>query len=118
MNKFQNGIIYCIRCKTTNGLYIGSSIEPIKTRISKHKTDLKGYLGINKRYRCYRSSFEVLFNENYEVGIIEEYPCNNKRELEIRETLHILNNPECVNIRNPVKVNKEDHDLSTLPKLP
>tara|TARA_R110001592_G_scaffold18271_3_gene76073 strand:- start:10661 stop:11026 length:366 start_codon:yes stop_codon:yes gene_type:complete len=118
MDKYAKSIIYGIRCKTTNKLYIGSSTESLKTRLSKHITDLRGYMGYkNNKPRNYRSSFEVLFNENYEIFEIEEYQCNCKRELEIRESLHIYNN-DCVNKRLAVKINPKDYDLTSLPSCP
>lgn len=116
MKTIHGGIIYGIRCKTTGGLYIGSTIEPLETRLAKHLTDLRGFLGINKCYRHYRSSFEVLMNDNYEIFQIEEFKCDNKRDLEIRETLHIINN-DCVNVKKPIKINVNDYDLSELPSV-
>ena len=47
MNKYAHAYIYGITCNTTNGLYVGSSYEPMRTRLGKHLTDLRGYLGIN-----------------------------------------------------------------------
>ena len=119
MSKYSQAYIYGIRCNTTNLLYIGSSIKPMKTRLTKHLTDLKGYLGINPRPRCYRSSFEVLMNENYEMFKIEDYPCETKHELEIREGLHMIKNKGCVNKRLPCKLNLKDHEevLSSLPSF-
>tara|TARA_R100000231_G_C5201206_1_gene127462 strand:+ start:144 stop:506 length:363 start_codon:yes stop_codon:yes gene_type:complete len=119
MSKYSKAYIYGIRCNTTNLLYIGSSIKPMKTRLTKHLTDLKGYLGINPRPRCYRSSFEVLMNNNYEMFKIEDYPCETKHELEIREGLHMIKNKGCVNKRLPCKLNLKDHEevLSSLPSF-
>lgn len=119
MSKYSQAYIYGIKCNTTNLLYIGSSMEPMNIRLTKHLTDLKGYLGINPRPRSYRSSFEVLMNDNYEMFKIEDYPCDNKHELEIREGLHMIKNKECVNKRLPCKLNPDDYqeDLSSLPSL-
>ncbi len=118
MNKYCKSYIYGIKCNTTNLLYIGSSIEPMKVRLSKHLTDLKGYLGINPKPRNYRTSFEVLMNDDYEIFKIKELPnCKNKQELETIETLYILNN-ECVNKQRPRKINKEDYEGDySLPSL-
>jgi hypothetical protein len=115
MDKYAKSLIYGIRCNTTGELYIGSSTEDLKTRLGKHITDLRGYMGYkNNKPRNYRSSFEVLFNNNYKMFKIEDYPCSSKRDLEIRESLHIFNN-KCVNKRMAVKINPEDYDLSSLP---
>lgn len=109
--------IYGIRCNTTGLLYIGSTSTSLKARLSRHNTDLRGYMGYNKKHRNYRSSFEVLFNNNYDIFKIEDYPSIDKNQLEIRETLHILNNV-CCNKRRPRKVNIKDYDLSSLPPCP
>ncbi len=117
----SNAYIYIIKCNTTKEIYIGSSYIPISLRLMKHLTDLKGYMGINKKHRNYRSSFEVLFNDNYEMFKIEEYPCNSKEELEEREGKHILKNryihkEKCVNKRMPRKMKHYSlEDLSDVP---
>jgi len=88
-------------------------------RLRKHVTDLRGYLGVNKKWRNYRSSFEVIMNDNYTMFVIEEYPCDSKIELERREGLHILNyGPAgCVNKRIPRKMEYTQEDLDSLPSL-
>ena len=42
------------------------------------------------------SSFDVLQNRNYDIVLIESYPCNSKDELHARERYQ-TNNIECVN---------------------
>lgn len=117
MTKYSKAYIYGIKCNKTGLLYIGSSMEPMNIRLRKHLTDMNGYLGLNKKTRAYRSSFEVLFNEEYDMFKIEDYPCETKHELEVREGLHMLRNPHCVNKRLPCKLNREVYDLSSLPSL-
>tara|TARA_R110001592_G_scaffold7037_2_gene39538 strand:- start:2908 stop:3285 length:378 start_codon:yes stop_codon:yes gene_type:complete len=100
-NTYKTGLIYGLRCKKTNKLYIGSTIQPLKLRHSKHITDYRGWSGYkNNKPRGYRTSFEIIKNDDYEVFEIEKYSCDNKQELEARETLYILNN-ECVNLNKP-----------------
>ena len=120
MNKFHKSYIYKITCNKTSDIYIGSSYQPKNIRLSKHRTDFKGWQGINgNRYRNYRSSFDVLFNEDYDMEIIEMFPCNNKDELLERESLYIIkgqndNNIKLVNKQIPKKVNYSEDDLSSL----
>tara|TARA_R100000951_G_scaffold75361_1_gene63513 strand:- start:1621 stop:2007 length:387 start_codon:yes stop_codon:yes gene_type:complete len=100
---YETGIIYGFKCKKTNQLYIGSTIQPLKTRHSKHITDFRGWSGYkNNKPRNYRSSFEIIKNNDYDVFEIEKYSCENKRELEARETLYIINN-KCVNKQIPCR---------------
>ena len=106
MNKYINGYIYVIKCNVTKQLYIGSSCIPKELRLMKHLTDFKSHVGINKKFRPYRSSFEVLYSGDYEMIEIEKYPCNSKQELEIRETLWIEKyRDKIVNKRLPVNIN-------------
>jgi len=120
MNKFEKAYIYQIKCNLTNDIYIGSSYEPMKTRLSKHLTDLKGWQGIGGNvYRNYRSSFEVLMNEDYEMTKVEDFPCENKKELLSRESLYIIKarNDDKINIVNkqiPSKITYSEEDLSSL----
>ena len=109
------GLIYGIKCDTTGLIYIGSTKNTLNYRLSRHKTDLRGYMGINKQYRNYRTSFEVLFNDNYHIFKIEEFECATQRDLNIREALWITKYwDRIVNKRLPVRFKKEDYDLSCL----
>lgn len=107
---YEKSIIYGIKCKTTGQVYIGSTNQGVNTRLSKHKTDYKGHMGIgNNVYRNYRSSFEVLHNDTYSIYVIESYPCKNKYELDYRETQHIIRvrldpDSDCCNVRLPIRI--------------
>ena len=104
-NNYAKSYIYGIKCYTTGELYIGSSYDNIERRLSKHKVDFRGYMGITPAYRNYRSSFEVLMNENYKIFKIEDWPCDSKQELETRESLWIQKYRKIVcNKRIPRKV--------------
>ena len=94
MLNYQLGKIYKIECNVTGKVYIGSTCEPILAR------RLAGHVG---NYRCYLngtsnyvSSFDILQNEDYDIVLIESYPCNSKDELHARERYH-TNNIDCVN---------------------
>lgn len=92
-NKYKNGKIYKIVDNTNDNVYIGSTIETLKERLRKHH-----------RLNC--SSREILKNGDYDIILIEDYPCNSKQELELRERYYIENN-ECVNILLPARTMKE-----------
>ena len=94
MPDYQLGKIYKIECNVTEKVYIGSTCEPtLARRLTKHLTNYKRYL--NGTY-SYVSSFDVLQNRNYDIVLIESYPCNSKDELHSRERYH-TNNIDCVN---------------------
>jgi len=91
MSKYQNAKIYKIVDNTNNNIYIGSTYLSLQTRLTKHKCN----------FNCpnnYCSSYEIIKNNDYKIELIENYPCNNKKELEERENYHIKNNI-CINIK-------------------
>ena len=120
--KYLQAYIYGIKCKTNNGLYIGSSYQTLNRRLTKHKTDMRGYMGELKSYRNYRSSLDVLINDNYDIFIIEEYPCKTKKQLLTREAQYIIKyrkeGIDVVNKRMPIIMDyslSSDLDLVSLP---
>ena len=85
MPDYQKGKIYKLWSPQGNEIYIGSTVNSLAKRLSQHKS----YRDCNSKY---------LF-ENYDdvkIELIEEYPCNNKMELNRKEGQHIRNN-KCLN---------------------
>jgi hypothetical protein len=96
MIDYQLGKIYKIECNVTGKVYIGSTCEPILARrLAGHVGNYKSYLNGKSNYI---SSFDVLQNGNYDIVLIESYPCNSKDELHARERYY-TNNIDCVNQR-------------------
>ena len=94
MPDYQLGKIYKIECNVTGKVYIGSTCEPILARrLASHVGHYRCYL---KGTFPYVSSFDILQSENYDIVLIESYPCNSKDELHARERYQ-TNNIECVN---------------------
>lgn len=87
MNKdYSCAVVYKIVCKDTNisFVYVGSTCN-YRMRLSHHKSD---YFNVNSpRYKLPLYEFMRVNGDwtNFEVVIVEEFPCNNKRELEERE---------------------------------
>ena len=104
MNKYQNGKIYKLVDNTTGYEYYGSTIQDLKTRKGQHKSLYKLYLENTKSSKC--SSFKIIQNNNYEIYLVENFPCNSKSELEAREGYYIKNN-NCVNKCIPGRTKKE-----------
>ena len=114
MKSFNNGKIYAIICKTTNNIYIGSTTEPLQTRLYKHRYEAKN----NNRPNT--SSAKCLTHNNYIITCLEKYPCNTGYELGAREALHIIKNRlednfNCINARCPIGHKTMVYDLSSLP---
>jgi hypothetical protein len=94
MVNYLLGKIYKIVDNTNNNNYIGSTCEPILAR------RLAGHVGSYKSYlngKCgYITSFKVLENGNFNIVLLEEYPCDTKDQLLARER-HYIDTTDCVN---------------------
>ncbi len=114
MINYQLGKIYKIVCNTTGLEYIGSTCQPtLAMRLSKHKGAYKSYLKGNPKTH-YISSFKVLECNDYDIVLLESYPCASKDELHQRERFYIEHNV-CVNMVIPkrtIKEWKEEHKES------
>ena len=88
MTDYQNGKIYKIYSPSKGLVYYGATTQTLEERFKKHEYNLE-----SKRYR----SFLVLECGDAEIELVEAYPCNSKKELDIREGYYQRNN-ECVNL--------------------
>ena len=106
MPDYSLGKIYHIVCNTTGLIYYGSTCEPtLARRLVKHRCDFKRFFDGKKNVGTL-TSYEVMENDNYVILLVEDFPCNNKQELERREYHYILNN-ECVNKMYPTRTSSE-----------
>lgn len=95
MPDYSKGKIYKIVCNETGLVYIGSTTQDLNIRISDHKKDYNAWLQGKIHYV---TSFDIIKNNNYYIQLIEEYPCESKTELEMREG-YFQKQIECVNTR-------------------
>ena len=96
---YQQGKIYKIVCNLTGLVYIGSTIEKrLSRRLVEHRHQYNQYL---KGEHNYISSFEIIDGGNYEILLIENYPCESSDELRRRER-HFIESQECVNLVYPI----------------
>jgi len=102
MVNYQNGKIY----KITAGelTYIGSTCEPTLAR------RLAGHVGGCKRWKAgthhFYTSYPLIETGQYEITLVELWPCTSKDELTARERFHIESNV-CVNKNIPGRTHKE-----------
>ena len=83
MVNYQLGKIYKIECNITGEVYVGSTCEPsLARRLAGHVGDYKNYLKGKSRYV---TSFQIIERGNYDIILIEKYPCNDKDELLVCE---------------------------------
>ena len=92
MPDYQQSKIYKLVCSETNKIYIGSTTQKLNRRRSNH---------IRQKNKC--SSVSLI---NPTIHLLEDYPCNTKRELEEKERYFIDNN-DCVNKTIPTRTMKE-----------
>jgi hypothetical protein len=91
---YQNGKIYRLDCLTTNEVYIGSTCQPtVAKRLTQHVSAFKRWKNTGKKYT---SSFPIIERDNYNITMIELYPCNSKDELSSREG-YFIRSMVCVN---------------------
>ena len=102
MPDYSKGKIYLLECDDL--IYVGSTVETLETRLSKHKNTYNNWK-YNNSAKC--SSYK-LFEKNKPINIILllEYPCGSKRELEELEQ-HYINELDCVNINRAFLTREE-----------
>ena len=105
---YKNGKIYRLVCNDTGLQYIGSTTQPLSKRLYEHKKD---YGRWKEGKRNMISSVFIIENNNYEIVLVEEYPCENKNQLHSRER-YWIEKMGCVNKYKPMRT-KEDNMEST-----
>ena len=100
MPNFQNGKIYKIVDNTnTYDDYYGSTTQLLRKRKTEHISDCK-----NKKFKC--QSHKIIELGNWEMILVENYPCENRKQLHEREKYYITNFP-CINYVIPNQTIKE-----------
>tara|TARA_R110000822_G_scaffold264909_2_gene388933 strand:+ start:2637 stop:3188 length:552 start_codon:yes stop_codon:yes gene_type:complete len=104
---YSKGKIYKIVCNITGDIYIGSTKEKyLSRRLQRHKYHYKDFLkGKGEKV----ASFSILEKDNFEIILIETYPCDSKYELESRER-YWIENTKCLNINIPTRTRKEKRE--------
>ena len=106
MSKYQRGKIYKIVDNTNGNIYIGSTCEPmLSRRLAKHKMEYKYYIA-KRPGQCFLTCFKILENKNYNIVLVENYPCQTKDELHARERYYIESST-CVNKYIPGRSKRE-----------
>lgn len=103
-NKYKRGQIYKVISSNCNDVYVGSTYDNLRKRLNGHVSDYKRYLdGI----RGFITSGKIIEKGNYDIVLIEKYPCKDKAELHARERHWIENTPNCVNKCIPTRNKKQ-----------
>ena len=95
MSNYQRGKIYKLTSPNTDNIYIGSTIQTLEKRLIIHKHETKHNKG---------NSSSVMFRYGVpQIELIENYPCNSKKELVAREQYYMdLYSELCINLRNAI----------------
>lgn len=103
MSDYSQGKIYMLTSKQTPKVYIGSTKLTLKERLSTHICQYKDWL---KEKSNYITSFEILQYDDYEIHLIEDYPCETRKELKLKEGEY-QRMMDCVNKNIAGRTNKE-----------
>jgi hypothetical protein len=85
--RYQRGKIYKLTCDDPTMVYYGSTIRTLTRRLTNHNAPSNNTVSKNMRDAG-----------GLKIELVEDYPCNSKRELEQREQYYIANN-ECINYK-------------------
>ena len=103
---YSKSKVYKLVCNITGLVYIGHTTEHyLSQRLNWHRTHYRIWLKNNKSTSCC-SSFDILKNNNYNIILIENYPCKTIEEIQARERFYIESN-KCVNKNIPTRTQKE-----------
>jgi hypothetical protein len=98
MKDYSKGKIYKLVSAQNENVYIGSTIETLTRRYGLHKSKYTAYM--TGKYH-YVSSFELIKYNDCKIILIEEYPCENKVQLLLRERYYQELLP-CINIKKAI----------------
>ena len=95
--KKYNGKVYVIRSPSTNKIYIGSTIETLSSRMSKHRYQFNNFIG-SDNYNKWCQSYYILENLDAYIELLSEHQNISKYELRRFEGEAIRANKDiCVN---------------------
>jgi hypothetical protein len=102
--KYPNSSIY--KLVLNDEVYYGSTVENLKERFSKHKSNFKRFQEGKTKKRC--SAFTLFEKdcENVKCELVELFPCDERSELHKRERFFIENNT-CINKLMPTRTIEE-----------
>lgn len=100
MPDYKKGKIYKIECNKTGLCYYGSTTQTLNARLQQHIIHAQ-------REGCGITSKLIIDRNDYDIHLVENVSCDNKKELLIREDYYASANV-CVNSRRAY-LSYEDH---------
>ena len=102
MPNYKNGKIYKL---CGGGLtYIGSTTQSLSQRLAQHRCNFKRF----KEGKGVCPNYSVLEDDECQITLIEDCPCERKEQLLMRERFWI-ENMSCINITHPLRTSQEYH---------
>jgi hypothetical protein len=84
MPDYSNGKIYKVTSSKVDLPYIGSTTQSLSSRLSGHRRDYQQCNSGNVQYHS-TSSFEIVQHDDAIITLLEEWPCNDREELLMKE---------------------------------
>ena len=106
MSDYSQAKIYKLVSKSSDDIYIGSTCNPLKQRLSGHIWDYKMFL-IGKQH--FITSYHLANYENVQIVLVENFTCQTNAELCKREG-YFIRNTMCVNKVVPGRTRQEYRD--------
>jgi hypothetical protein len=105
---YSRTIIYKVCCKdtTVTDIYVGHTTD-FNNRKRLHKSSCNNPNNKKYNFNIYQKIRDNNGWENWDMIMIENYPCNNKREAETRERYFIETLKACLNCIIPTRTKKE-----------
>jgi hypothetical protein len=103
---YSIGRVYAIKTHNSDDIYIGSTTQTLKSRLSRHLRDYSKYLIGNVRFI---SSFDIIKQEKVYIELLEEYEDITRNELFKHEGKYIKA-MECVNKIVAGRTRKENYE--------
>ena len=101
MSNYKLAKIYKLVDNTNDTVYVGSTCQP--TLPNRFNDDYKRYL----KGECkYVASFDIIKNGDYDILLIEDYPCESYAELLERKE-YWINKIKCINDNNKTNKNND-----------
>ena len=109
--RYENGVIYILKHKTddTKEFYIGSTIN-FKKRCWEHKRRCNNQNSKKYNYKVYKYIRENGRWDEWEIILLYDYPCKNKKELHLEEQKAVKEYKSTLNTRIPCRTLKEYYE--------
>ena len=114
---YSKSIIYKLCCKNPNitDIYIGSTTN-FKKRKYDHKSSCNNEKNKNYNSKVYKFIRDNGGFENWEMIMLQEYNCENKKQLESQERYWIEKLKSILNCKIPTRT-KQEYDIDNKDKI-